>query len=156
MNTIQLNSMLNDFDCLKGTIIQITAVNTLPQVITNSFPQIFIVNSDPYPNSGKHWVCVIFYSSSKSEYFDSLGKPPDFYGRNLQSFIDRNSRKCTFILKRLQATSSDTCGLYVIFFVLMRLCFHVSLQNLYDMFDRNFEQNDDFVKMYLLRTYSNK
>jgi len=65
--------------------MEITAVNDLPAVIASRYPQIFVVDTDPLPNPGKHWVCIILMKPSSVEYFDSLGKKTEFYGYGLKS-----------------------------------------------------------------------
>jgi hypothetical protein len=47
--------------------------------------------------------------------------------------------------------ASDICGLYVVFFALMRICFQIPIDNIYmyDMFfSKNVNVNDEFVKSY--------
>lgn len=157
MNTEQLSKLLRKLKCLKETVVDITAINALPDMIVRNFPQLYIINTDPFPNPGKHWVCVIFYNSSRTDYFDSLGKAPEEYSRNLRGFIDKNSHnKCRFIPRQIQSNSSDICGLYVVFFALMRICFHIPIDNIYDMFfSENVNVNDDFVESYF-KYISNK
>ncbi len=128
MNTEQLSKLIRNFKCLNETLIDITAINVLPTVSIRPFPQLYIINTDPFPNPGKHWVCVVFYNASKADYFASLGKHPEAYSRNLKRFIIENSKnKCTFIPKQIQSNSSDICGLYVVCFAMMRICFHIPL-----------------------------
>ena len=134
MNTEQLSKLIRNSKCLNETLIDITAINVLPTVRIRPFPQLYIINTDPFPNPGKHWVCVVFYNASKADYFASLGKHPEAYSRNLKRFIIENSsNKCTFIPKQIQSNSSDICGLYVVFFAMMRICFHIPTDNVYDM-----------------------
>lgn len=147
MNAEQLSILLSDYECLKKVSIRIIDINNLPSFVTGQYPQLFIINP------GKHWVCIIFYSPSKAEYFDSLGKPVEFYGSNLSKFIDDNSSNCTFIQRQLQSNISNVCGLYVVFFALMRLCCKMSMKQVYDMFTENVHENDQLVKLYVLHVY---
>ena len=148
MNTLQISRVLNAFNCLQRTRFEITAINALPNVVKETYPQIFIVNNEPFPEKGKHWLCIILFNTSKAEYFDSIGKPPEVYGSELRKFIDENSRVCNFRARRLQSRTSDICGLYVIFFVVMRICYDVPLGKLYSLFSENAIQNDEFVKSF--------
>lgn len=69
-----------------------------------------------------------------------------FYSRELIKFIEDNSRNgYKFIKKSIQSSSSDICGLYVVFFALMRICFNIPVENIYDMY---FTEN--LFKMMLL------
>ena len=134
MNVEQLFHFIDRFKCLKGVQIQITAVNIVPPKIANSFPQVYIINTDPIPNPGKHWICIIFHNTTNIDYFDSLGNSPPFYSGDLITFIDNNSREgYNFIQKQIQSNSSDICGLYVVFFILMRICFKMSVENIYEV-----------------------
>lgn len=151
MNSVQLMEIIKRHQCLKDTFKEITAINDLPEVIIGPYPQFFIFNDAPYPHPGKHWICVIFTSSSTAEYFDSLGKPPEFYGYQLKIFIDENSKRCYFTAKHLQSDQSDKCGLYVIYYLLMRLCFHIPMRQIYDMFNLNFKENDEMITLYFSR-----
>ena len=126
--------MLSHFKCLRNVYIKICATNTLPKNTYKHSPQVFIVNLDPLPNPGTHWVCVIFSNDTSVEYFDSLGLPmPD----RVKRFINENGDNCVYVRKQLQSHTSDICGLYVIFFILMRICFRFSVQKVFDMFDQD-------------------
>lgn len=156
MNSLQLKKILKSSDCLqrRRVILEITAINALPLCIKKKhFPQVFIVNTDPYPNPGKHWLCIIFSNSNDAEYFDSLGRSPSFYGFNLTNFISRNSRNIRMLLKKIQHSDSNLCGLYVLFFIFTRLCHHVSFYTLYDMFDSVLKNNDQLMNLYFNRFY---
>lgn len=149
MNTEQLKKTLFDYECMRKTFIEITAINALPKELPSTYPQLYVVNTDPLLNPGKHWVCVIFFNRHKSEYFDSLGRPPRFYGESLQTFITRNSRESTFIQRRLQSKTSSLCGFYVIFFAVMRICFRMSIEDVFSVFtSEDPDQNDRFISMY--------
>lgn len=150
MNADQLFNLLRKFKCLNETLVNITAVNALPVKVIKHFPQLRIINTDPIQNPGKHRICVIFHDTSNSDFYDSLGKSPKFYSEKLMKFIEDNSKnECTFIQKKIQSNSSDTCGLYVVFFALMRICFNNSVDSIYDMFfTENLSVNDDFVSSY--------
>lgn len=147
MNGEQLWTLLTNYDCLKKTFIHITSIDNLPDLVKSQYPQLFIINP------GRHWICVIFHSSSKAEYFDSLGKPPEFYGSSLSKFIDNNSRTCIYLQRQLQSNTSNICGLYVAFFVLMRICFQISLKKMYEIYKGNLYQNDQFIKLYFTHIY---
>lgn len=148
MNGKQLTKLLTDYECLKKTFIHIIDLNNLHDIVQNHYPQVYIIKP------GKHWICVIFYNSIEAEYFDSLGKQVNFYGTRLVNFITNNSQRCTSIQRQTQANTSNICGLYVVFFVTMRLCFKMSLENVYDMLSVNRHENDRFVKLYFLKVYS--
>jgi len=154
MNTEQIKEMFASNDCLRNTFNTICAKNTLPENVISHYPQIFIINTDPLPNPGKHWICVILLDRSSSEYFDSVGDPENYHDEHLQRFIKANSHKCTHILQQLQSSTSDICGLYVIFFVVMRICYQIPMQEIYHMFGLDLKQNDKFVATFLFNLFN--
>ena len=146
MNTEQLKGILSRYNCLRNIFVDITAINILPKDVPSAYPQLYIVNTDPLPNPGKHWVCVILYNYDKVDYFDSLGRPAAYYGCDLQDFLQRNGQKNNVIQRRIQSFQSDVCGLYVVYFALMRLCLHISVRDIFNTFHANdFKQNDRFI-----------
>lgn len=142
MNARELIVFLKDFKCLNKVSICISDINGLPATVVNHYPQLFIINP------GKHWLCVFFYDSTKAEYFDSLGKCVEFYGTNLAKFISNNAKDCFSIQRQLQSNTSDICGLYVVCFVVMKVCYQFSIKNFNDMFTDNVFENDQFIKMF--------
>ena len=155
MNTDQLKGMLNRYKCLRNILIDITAINVLPKRTPSIYPQLYIINTDPLPNPGKHWVCVILYNYGQLDYFDSLGNPAQYYGNDLHNFFKRNGQKHNnSVQRRIQSLYSDLCGLYVVYFAVMRLCLHFSIRDIYQSFHINdFKQNDKFIYMYFSQEF---
>lgn len=146
--------MLIGYRCLRNIFYEITAINALPEFAPSIYPQLYIINTDPLPNPGKHWVCVILYEYGQLDYFDSLGRPAEYYGADLYNFLERNGRKNRNSMpRRIQSYQSDICGLYVMYFAVMRLCLHSSIRDIYNGFhpsDSN--QNDRYICMYFSET----
>lgn len=149
MNTDELRRVISSLHCLNKCHVEICALNTLPKTTTNRYPQVYIINTDPIPLPGEHWISVLMLDTMSSEYFDSLGKPAEFYGDSIQKFISENSQRCFYILQSLQDPNSDVCGQYVLFFILMRVCLSVSMKKMYEMFGDNLKDNDYFMTSYL-------
>lgn len=79
----------------------------------------YIINTDHSRGPGEHWVCVWFDSQGGAEYFDSFGLPPTLNA--IQRFISDNSIKSLKYNQRLcQSLVSSACGLYIIYYVLMK------------------------------------
>ena len=134
--------------CLRHYVKGVFASNTLPQCVTQ-YPSAFIVNTQPLPMPGEHWVAIIMRSPSQAEFFDSLGKSPADYNQDIQKFLTLNSVQCNFKSIRLQPRNSDLCGLYVLVFLIARLCFKNSLNHVYALFSKDIQSNDDFVKRFM-------
>jgi hypothetical protein len=148
MNSTELLNMVKIDPCLRRYVKGVFASNTLPQTITQ-YPSAFIVNTQPLPMPGEHWVAIIMRSPSQAEFFDSLGKSPADYNQDIQKFLTLNSVQCNFKSIRLQPRNSDLCGLYVLVFLIARLCFKNSLNHVYALFSKDIQSNDDFVKRFM-------
>lgn len=59
-------------------------------------------------------------SPQKAEFFDSLGKPPEYYDERFKTCLMFNSENTIYSNKSLQKKSAETCGYHVLFFLLMR------------------------------------
>ena len=94
-------------------------------------------------------MCVILYNYGQLDYFDSLGRPAEYYGGDLHNFVERIGQKHKFMQRRIQSFQSDVCGLYVVYFAVMRLCLHFSVRDIYKGVHTNdLEQNDRFICLY--------
>lgn len=75
MNSNKLLEFVHREPILNRFVKRVYASNTLPEVVT-PYPSAFIINTQPLPFPGEHWVAVFIHSSSEADFFDSLGKPP--------------------------------------------------------------------------------
>lgn len=118
MDTIQLNHALRSrTDLPPGVFKGVFALNQLPFVYSLTKPFAFIVNTDPWPLEGKHWIALFCENDGKIEYFDSAGNPPSAVIWNrfgTPSTVVYNPRQ-------LQHSCSSVCGEYCLLFVYCRL-----------------------------------
>ena len=154
MNSKQLLDFVHSEPILKRFVKGVYASNTIPEVVM-SYSSAFIINTQPLPLPGEHWVAVIMHSSSESDFFDSLGKPLGNY-QSIGNFIYKNSEHCNVKCKRRQPSYSNLCGLYVLVFVISRLCFKMSLSRINALFSSNIQYNDDFVQSFIHEFCLNK
>lgn len=143
MNNIQLENIILKNDCLKKYVKGVYACNTLPENVTN-FPSAFIVNTDPIPKPGKHWVAIVMHSSSQIDYFDSLGQPPA-KNNDISLFLQRYGCHVNFSRKKIQSDESDLCGLYVLCFLYLRLCCKIVFFDVFKYFTDDVLMNETFV-----------
>lgn len=94
------------------------AADQLPSNLT--FPCGFIVNTDPYDKKGSHWCAFFFPNSNTVEYFDSYGKPINYYNSYFPKYVSDFPTIITNS-KQLQSDNSVLCGMYCLFFLLHRL-----------------------------------
>lgn len=90
----------------------------LPAFVVSK-PSIYVINTDTHDRPGLHWVAVFFDSFGYCEYFDSFGFAPLY--QDILSFIQRNTcRPYKHNTRFLQDVTSSACGLYVVYYVLMK------------------------------------
>ena len=88
----------------------------LPQTIDN-YPCGFVANTNPSTKPGIHWISIYLSSPRKDSWFDSYGKPAEFYGRLHTNFLEKQCDKWDLNDRKLQSDWSDVCGQYCIFFL---------------------------------------
>jgi hypothetical protein len=146
MNTHELWDALRSAPCTKHHIGAVCAVDELISVKSITvLPRIFIVNTDTHDQPGKHWVCFYFPQDGPTEFFDSLGKHPQFYSKMFVNFIFRHSSEFVYNLKPLQSDSSSTCGHFCLFYSALR-CRGISTRNILSKFSDDKLMNDELVR----------
>jgi hypothetical protein len=154
MNSKQLYDLVEKDPCLRRVVKGVYASNTLPKRV-HHYPSAFIVNNQPLPLSGEHWLAIIIHNPYQSEFFDSLGKPLSTYNQDIRDFIANNSNHCDTRNTRLQSINSNLCGNYVLMFLLVRLSVKKSLTQLYTLFSDDYQSNDHFVQNFVYRYFFN-
>ena len=111
LSTINLNSMLKNYDIFMGTF-----PSDQVQIQKGNFPQAFIVNTKPSVSTGEHWTALIV-SDNKCLFFDSLGDEM----RNvylLESLKRVGITKYKYNSCQIQSIFSNNCGYYCVAFIL--------------------------------------
>ena len=115
------------------------------------YPVYLIVNIDDHDKPGSHWL-AIHLDRKRIEIFDSLGFREKYwssYAGNIVKFIRKHSYKRRVIISPLlQPLSSTFCGLYCIYFVLVRS--YQTFSHILSRFSKNTALNDTYVINYLL------
>ena len=143
MNTTQLERVMGSDPFGKQQFRGVYAADQLPRKVTQ-YPSAYIANTDPASMPGTHWVAFYFINKEKSEFFDSYGNPPDFYGKNFEQFLKNNSSHWTFNHKTLQSLTSKVCGQFCLFYLLHR-CRRISNSNITSWFRKDRHWNDRIV-----------
>ena len=86
MNTAQVAYALEHDPKTSKKFCGVFPIDKLPQTI-DRYPCGLIVNTDPSTKPGMHWVAVFLTSPQNGEWFDSYGKPPEFYGAVFTEFM---------------------------------------------------------------------
>ena len=130
MNSLELDHLLRRYP---------VTVCAADQIRIENGPFI-IANTDNSDGKGKHWVTFYFNAYGFDDYFDSLGKPPEYYG-----FRHFRQRRYWMNCDQIQDSNSIVCGLYCIYYVMNR-CAGKTMKDIVEPFDiNNRTKNDAFV-----------
>ena len=143
MDTSQIVCALKSDPIARKRFCGVFPSDLLPKVL-DTFPCGFVANTDPSNEPGKHWVVFYFQSEREGEFFDSYGKPPDYYHETFKEYVIGHSINWTFNSKQLQSILSDVCGHYCVFYLCHRARGH-SMKAIVNMFDSNKISNDTKV-----------
>ncbi len=105
----------------------------------------YIVNTDESHQPGRHWVAFYFPSRGPSEFFDSMGRAPDYYHKRFKNVLLNNGGRYIYNDKSLQQYGTRTCGQFCLFYVIRR-CGGWSMRRIVHTFDFvNLNNNERIV-----------
>ena len=137
---------LAHFDHLKKHFYGVFSADTLPKVIR--LKSFIICNTDISSGPGKHWYCIVKLQPGILECFDSLGVDSDKKKFLYSEFCHKNIKKLKFNVTRVQSLESDTCGYFVLYFIVHRF-FNQDLnftELVNEIFVKSSEENELKVK----------
>lgn len=91
-------------------------------------PKLIICNTDPSYKPGKHWV-LFFFNKDKVEFYDSLGKDLDEYGKEFYNFVQKFAKSYERATERTQPVKSSLCGEYCLYYAYCT-CRGLSMENI--------------------------
>ena len=83
------------------------------------YPSLIVVNLDSSEKKGSHWIVLHYISNHIVEHFDSIGRKPDEYIKNI---LFRQILAYKYNNKRLQSLYSNTYGLFCLFYSYYSSC----------------------------------
>ena len=118
MNSAEFLQKLSNFpDIIKHFAGTFSADNLPQKIKKNCF---IICNTDLTTGPGKHWYCIVKSSTSVLECFDSLGID---YGKKIfltSKLRQKGISQIKFNVTQVQSSNSDTCGFFVLYFLIQR------------------------------------
>ena len=153
MNGNELECAIRSNSCIQMQVKGVFARNNLPTGKIH-YPSAYIVNNHTSDLPGEHWMAIVLESKSHGVFFDSFGKPPEFYGEELKHFLNCYVKQYECFNVQVQPKSSSHCGLFVLTFLMLNLCFKYSLNSIVNIFDSNVYANDHFVFNFVNTYYS--
>ena len=117
-----------------------------------------ICNTDVQKGSGKHWYCIVKLENSTLECFDSLGIDSQKKEFLKSHFHQKNIKKIKFNVTQVQSSLSNTCGMFVLYFIIHR--FHnqdLTFTELVNtIFEKNIEKNEILVTSFVTSHFENE
>ena len=106
------------------------------------YPSGIICNTDPASQPGEHWICIYIDHYGVGEYFDSFGLPPLF--QEFELYLTNYCVSWSFNRQTVQSVTSSTCGLYCMYYLIMRSK-GFTLRELLNVFSHDYVSNDEIV-----------
>ena len=148
MDTVTLKAALLSDPFTRRQYGAVCAANELPSIVYRR-PSIFIVNTDPAPEPGQHWICM-YVGDTDSEFFDPMADPPQEEFRN---FLTSNSESGYLLnTRQLQAFESDTCGHFSLYFAFYRAR-NIPMEYIVQSFTPDYAYNDWLVRQFVVDVY---
>lgn len=146
MQSSNLKEIINKFPSILNRFKGVYSIDTVPKYLAkNSF---VILNTEEYSQPGQHWFCFIKKGPKNYELFDSLGIDENRLDHLKKYKIFPLKSKIKFNKTQVQNVSTETCGLFVLYFLIQRmhnldLSFDTLLN---EIFDDDVNLNENKVK----------
>ena len=150
MNTVQIAYALEQDPKTSKMFCGVFPSDKLPQTI-DKYPCGLVANTDPSTRPGAHWVSILMTSRQNGEWFDSYGKPPEFYGPAFTEFLNKHCDQWELNDRKLQSDWSDVCGHYCIFYLSHRARGQ-SMKKIVQLFGNDTVLNDSKV-LWFVKTH---
>ena len=148
MNSLQLLCALKS----QKVNVKVISVDQLPYRV-KTYPRGFIVNNETSKQKGKHWIALWIESPDYGEFFDSFGEKPIYYGKRFTDFLNRNVKRYISNTEQLQNDSSDTCGLFTLFYILLKTRGY-SMKRIRKRFTEDTRLNDHILYQFAHRYFN--
>lgn len=143
MNTATINGLLNHNPITRRYYRGCYAVDQIPPIKDEEFPQAMVVNEDPQGKPGSHWVGIFVKSKHEVYYFDSFArKPKPQILKYLEQFPNVEINKYSY-----QSHFTDVCGHYVLFFI-YQCCLGYSMEKIERILG-SYENPDRYVHYFV-------
>jgi hypothetical protein len=120
MNNKQIERAMRSNAVTRANFRGCYAANRIPLPVLRErkhYPHSIVVNTQPFPLSGEHWVAVHVVSPEKVEYYDSFADwpPPWHIAKRLEQLVPLS--EITRNRVPLQSEKSGACGPHVLNFL---------------------------------------
>ena len=152
LNNTQLDYLAYTHDKLGRIYGGTLPCDRLPKTRSDEGVHAYIVNTDPDGKPGKHWI-ALWTTGEDCELFDSFALPLKTYkdSEPLRHWIERHYNRCEGNAWPVQSITTQTCGYYALFYLMMKANGH-SMEDFLTLFKKDdFLLNDNLVASWLKR-----
>jgi hypothetical protein len=145
MHSSEFEKKFESTPILKNHFVGVFSIDTIPKTL--KYRKFCICNTDLQTGSGKHWICFVRNHKHSIELFDSLGIDEEKKSL-IKKYCKFNTKEIIFNETQFQANFSDTCGLFVLYFLYERFFnLDISFEDLInDIFVEDVVENEKKVK----------
>ena len=112
-------------------------------------PLFYIVNSRPARSEGEHWLLIYLPEEGLKEFFDPLGRSPEYYSKYFKEFLERKHSQYLCSNRPVQPPGSDTCGDFCLYYAARR----VRGESMLDIIE-SFRRDNLWFNHFMVRQYS--
>ena len=116
MNTAQIAYELEHDPKTSKKFCAVFPSDKLPQTIGKCRCWL-VAKTNPSTKPGKHWNSIFLSYPRQGSWFNSYGKPAEFYGAAFTDFLEKQCDQWDVNERKLQSDLSHVCGQYCIFFL---------------------------------------
>ena len=150
MNSIQISKLMNQDEFIRLRFKGVYPIDLIPENLP--YPSIIVVNQDRSYQDGSHWIVIHHNEKGKVDHFDSLGKKPVEYLKNL--LLGKNITY-KYNNKRLQNYMTETCGLFCLYYSFYS-CRGWRMEKILDTLTYDLKKNEEIVKQFVLTNFMYK
>ena len=114
-------------------------------------PKFVILNTDESDGRGLHWVAVYIPYSGPLEFFDSLGKSPEWYHDYFRDWLVSSGRGYLRNEHRYQDYGTSTCGQFCLYYGIKRLRGESMREIVQTLNARNLHRNEFLVSDFVCK-----
>lgn len=140
MNTKDIIKIAKGDPVMRDTFLGVFPADAVMNILPK-FPSNLIINTDPHDEPGQHWVAFNFTRDGTGEFFDSYGKPPGYYHKCWEKWMNNSTLTWVYNSRPIQPLISASCGIHCLFFIFHR-CAGMPMEDVMDMYTKNKFAND--------------
>ena len=140
-DTIRQKVQYNADEATWNAFDDVYPLDELPSTISH-YPIFIVLNTHPHNLKGQHWKVIFINKDRRGELFDSLALPPNI---PTQQWLNKHTRQWKTNARAFQHPQSASCGAFVLYFILNRLCVR-RFESICQKFSTKLHANEKLVR----------